>query len=134
MKGTEDKGNLIPFGKFVKLFPQVTPKALLWWVTQGLIPFSDSREDGRGLIRLFSLEDIAQAAVFVSAYESGTFTESREESPAKTMARPRSRKSNRNRRGGQTAPSFFMPKFRFRLAPPPSGPVKAETLPCSGPG
>lgn len=57
--------DLIPFGEFVKLFPQVSPKTLLWWVRQGLIPFSDSREDGRGITRLFSTADIAATAVFV---------------------------------------------------------------------
>ena len=56
---------LIPFGKFVKLFPQVSPKTLLWWVSQGIIPFSESRKDGRGIIRLFSPADIAAASIFV---------------------------------------------------------------------
>jgi DNA-binding transcriptional MerR regulator len=58
-------GDLVPFGKFVKLFPQVSPKTLLWWVTQGLIPFSDSQEDGRGVLRLFSPADIAATRAFV---------------------------------------------------------------------
>ena len=47
------------------LFPEIPRKTLRWWVIQGFIHFSETREDGRGITRLFSQEDVEKAKKFI---------------------------------------------------------------------
>jgi len=56
---------LITFGQLAKLFPEIANKTLLVWVRHGLIPHSDTKKDGRGIIRLFSANDIVKARQFI---------------------------------------------------------------------
>jgi hypothetical protein len=56
---------LIPCGKMVKLFPDISPRTFLSWLAEDLIPYSKTKQDGRGTIYFFSAADIVQIRQFI---------------------------------------------------------------------